>query len=90
VHATVAIATVQQASTLAEAVEARGLMGQAQGLLMERFALDAEQAFAVLRRYSQNNNIKLHVVAAQLITTRQLPQPSRLGRAERSGAKGTG
>jgi GAF domain-containing protein len=89
-HATVAIATVRQASTLAEAVEARGLIGQAQGLLMERFALDAEQAFAVLRRYSQNNNIKLHVVAAQLITTRQLPHPSRLGRAERSGAKVTG
>jgi hypothetical protein len=47
-------------------------------------------AFAVLRRYSQDNNIKLHVVAAQLISTRQLPHRSRLGRAERSGAKVTG
>jgi GAF domain-containing protein len=52
-HASVAIATVQQASTLAVAGEGRGLIGQAQGLLMERFMIDADQAFAVLRRYSQ-------------------------------------
>lgn len=71
-HAAVAIATVRQTSTLAQAVETRTLIGQAQGLLMERFAIDADQAFAVLRRYSQDNNVKLHIVADELVTTRRL------------------
>jgi hypothetical protein len=54
----------------------RILIGQAQGLLMERFAIDADQAFAVLRRYSQDNNVKLRIVADELVTTRRLPTRS--------------
>ncbi|WP_328994460.1 GAF and ANTAR domain-containing protein [Kribbella sp. NBC_01245] len=72
-HASVAVATVREASTLAQAVAARTLIGQAQGLLMERFAIDADQAFAVLRRYSQDNNVKLRIVADELVSTRRLP-----------------
>jgi GAF domain-containing protein len=72
-HAAVAIATVQEASTLAQAIEARTIIGRAEGVLMERFAIDEDRAFAVLRRYSQDNNIKLRIVAAELITTRRLP-----------------
>jgi len=72
-HASVAVSTVRQTSTLAQAVEAPTLISQAQGLLMERFAIDADQAFAVLRRYSQNNNVKLRIVASELVTTRRLP-----------------
>ena len=44
-------------------------------MLMERFNLDADQAFAVLRRYSQDNNVKLRDVAQRLIDTRQLLPP---------------
>ena len=40
---------------------------------MERFGVDAEQAFAVLRRYSQDNNLRLHLVAEKLIATHSLP-----------------
>lgn len=72
-HAAVAIAGVQEIAGLARAVEARHLIGQAQGVLMERFAIDADQAFAVLRRYSQDSNVKLRVVAAQLVATRSFP-----------------
>ena len=71
---------------LAQAVEARTLIGQAQGLLMERFAIDADQAFAVLRRYSQNNNVKLRIVADVLVTTRRLPTRSPVGAADGSPA----
>jgi transcriptional regulator with GAF, ATPase, and Fis domain len=85
-HAAVAVATVQKASTLAQAVEARKLIGQAQGLLMERFAIDADQAFAVLRRYSQDNNVKLRIVADQLISTRRLPTRLPVGAAGGSPA----
>ncbi|TCC01933.1 GAF and ANTAR domain-containing protein [Kribbella soli] len=87
-HAAVAIATVRDASTSAQAIETRTLIGRAQGVLMERFTIDADQAFAVLRRYSQDNNIKLHSVAADLISTRRLPTRSPVAAAVRSPAIG--
>lgn len=72
-HASVAVASARQEETLHQAVDARGLIGQAQGILMERFTLDADRAFAILRRYSQDHNTKLSLVAQQLIDTRKLP-----------------
>jgi GAF domain-containing protein len=72
-HASVAVATACQEASLWQAVDARKLIGQAQGILMERFAMDADQAFAVLRRYSQDYNIKLRDVADRLVSTRNLP-----------------
>jgi AmiR/NasT family two-component response regulator len=44
---------------------------------MERFNVDADRAFAILRRYSQDNNFKLRDVAQRLIDTRKLPRCSR-------------
>ena len=58
---------------LREALETRTVIGQAQGLLMERFEIDADRAFATLRRYSQHHNIKLKVLCHQLVVTRALP-----------------
>jgi GAF domain-containing protein len=79
-HASVAVATACQEASLWQAVDARKLIGQAQGILMERFAMDADQAFAVLRRYSQDYNVKLRDVADRLVSTRNLPgQPVRSG-----------
>lgn len=40
---------------------------------MERYDLDADRAFSVLRRYSQDYNVKLREVAELLIETRSLP-----------------
>lgn len=73
-HAAVALDSVREAENLWRAIDARNLIGQAQGILMERFDLDADQAFAVLRRYSQDHNLKLHLVAARLVETRGLPE----------------
>ncbi|WP_433158382.1 GAF and ANTAR domain-containing protein [Kribbella sp. CA-247076] len=72
-HASVAVATARHEETWARAVDARKLVGQAMGILMERFDLDSDQAFGVLRRYSQHTNTKLRDVAQQLIETRKLP-----------------
>ena len=72
-HASVALATARREAGLRQAIDARHLIGQAQGILMERFDLTADQSFAVLRRYSQENNVKLRSVAAEIIETRQLP-----------------
>jgi GAF domain-containing protein len=72
-HASVAVASARHEETMAQAVDARKLVGQAMGILMERFDIDGDQAFAVLKRYSQDTNTKLRDVAQQLIDTRRLP-----------------
>jgi GAF domain-containing protein len=71
-HASVALDNARRQDSLRQAADARTVVGQAQGILMERFDLDADQAFAVLRRYSQSENIKLAEVAGTLIATRDL------------------
>lgn len=73
------LASVTLAAAIAEdnlrtAVDARTVTGQATGILMERFQLTADQAMAVLRRYSQHTNLRLRDVAQELIRTRQLPE----------------
>jgi GAF domain-containing protein len=72
-HASVAVANARSEESLAQAVDARKLVGQAMGILMERFDLDGDRAFEVLRRYSQDSNTKLRDVAQELIDTRKLP-----------------
>jgi GAF domain-containing protein len=72
-HASVAVSAARQEETMATAVDARKLVGQAMGILMERFDVDGDRAFAILRRYSQDTNTKLRDVAQQLIKSRQLP-----------------
>lgn len=71
-HAAVAVANARSESSLWQAIESRRLIGQAQGILMERFELTGEQAFAVLRRYSQDNNVRLREVAQRLVRSRKL------------------
>ncbi|GAB2978503.1 GAF and ANTAR domain-containing protein [Nocardioides montaniterrae] len=73
-HASVALASARHEESLNRAIDGRKLVGQAQGILMERFALDDQQAFAVLRRYSQEHNVKLTEVARELVDTRRLPE----------------
>jgi GAF domain-containing protein len=72
-HASVALATARHEETMSAAVDARKLVGQAMGILMERYAIDGDRAFEILRRYSQDTNTKLRDVAHQLIDTRKLP-----------------
>jgi GAF domain-containing protein len=71
-HAAVALAAARTTENLWQAVDARKLIGQAQGILMERYTLTADQAFAVLMRYSQQKNIKLRTVAQHLVDDREL------------------
>jgi hypothetical protein len=51
---------------LQKAVDSRDLIGQAKGILMERFSLDDEAAFRMLVKSSQDTNIKLTEVARWL------------------------
>ena len=71
-HAAVALASARTTENLWMAVDARKLIGQAQGILMERYSLNVDQAFAVLMRYSQHKNVKLKDVAQHLVDGREL------------------
>lgn len=66
----------QRILNLAEALRTRELIGQAQGILMERERITGEQAFHVLRRASQHTNIKLREVAAAIVETGETPDIS--------------
>lgn len=72
-HASVALAAAHTESGLRQAVDGRHVIGMAQGILMERYELTQDQSFAVLRRYSQDRNIKLRGVAQHVVETRKLP-----------------
>jgi GAF domain-containing protein len=72
-HAAVALDAARDHDNLWRAIGSRHLIGMAQGILMERFDIDADEAFAVLRRYSQDGNIKLHAVAEHVVATRRPP-----------------
>lgn len=77
-HAAVALATARHEETFARAIDARKLVGQAQGILMERYQINGDTAFAILRRYSQHTNTKLRDIAQHVIDHRALPgQPDR-------------
>lgn len=58
---------------LTEALRTREVIGQAQGILMERERITGQQAFEVLRRASQHLNVKLREVAARLVETGETP-----------------
>jgi GAF domain-containing protein len=72
-HAALALMQSWNETGLNTALDTRKLIGQAQGLLMERHGLDEARSFEVLRRYSQDRNVKLRAIAAHLIATRHLP-----------------
>ena len=71
--AAVALASAQTEEQLRSAIISRTLIGQAQGILMERYKMTAEQSFEVLRRVSQDGNIKVREVAQRLIDTGEIP-----------------
>ena len=72
-HAAVAYAGVRKEAQLAKAVVSRDLIGQAKGILMERYNISGERAFLVLTRISQETNRKLHDIATELVRQRTVP-----------------
>jgi hypothetical protein len=54
---------------------------QAKGILMSRYGIPADDAFELLRRWSQDTNTKLHLVAETIISHQRhaeaSDQPSR-------------
>lgn len=69
-HAASAILASRQSDELQSALSTRDRIGQAKGIVMERYRIDDVQAFDLLRRLSQESNVKLADVAQQVINTR--------------------
>jgi hypothetical protein len=63
----------RRVEALGSALQARQVIGQAQGILIERERLTAEAAFDLLRRASQHLNVKLRDLAATLVDTGEVP-----------------
>lgn len=57
----------RQVESLTQAVDSRSVIGQAIGLVMERFGLDQDRAMDYLVRLSQSSNVKLRQVARELV-----------------------
>ncbi|MDT0275350.1 GAF and ANTAR domain-containing protein [Blastococcus goldschmidtiae] len=65
-------AAVQRAEHLEAALDTRGVIDQAKGILMERFKLTPEAAFQALTRVSMETNTKVRDVAARFVATGEL------------------
>lgn len=66
-HAAVGWNMVRRDEQFRSALASRDIIGQAKGMIMERFKIDAVQAFELLKRLSQSSNTPLAVVARQLV-----------------------
>jgi GAF domain-containing protein len=72
-HAAIALDGASKEESFNHALDARKAIGQAQGIIMERYGVDADAAFEVLLRYSQDNNVKLRAVAEHVVAERAFP-----------------
>jgi GAF domain-containing protein len=67
-HASLAWDTSRRENQFRSALASRDTIGQAKGILMVRFNIDAVQAFELLKRLSQESNTRLADVAEKLTT----------------------
>jgi len=66
-QAAMALEYARHITQLQEAVQSRQLIGQAVGVVMERYSLDDARAFGFLTRLSSTENVKLRLVAERLL-----------------------
>jgi len=65
-HAAVALSSARTHAQMEQAVATRHVIGEAMGIIMGTHHLTEEEAFDVLRRYSQESNTKLRDVARRV------------------------
>jgi GAF domain-containing protein len=75
-QAALVIDHVEAVEQLSEALRSRKVIGQALGLVMGKYDMSEEQAFAYVRRISQDRNVKLREVCAQLVADFEASKPA--------------
>lgn len=83
-HAALALEHANERSGLQTALGSRKVIGQAMGIIMERFGIDEEAAFRYLRWASSTRNIKLRAVAEELVAKANTP-PDKAARNTSTG-----
>lgn len=73
-RASIALAHADEVHHLHRAIESRQTIGQALGILVERYRLTPDQAFELLVSASKNNHIKLRDLAARISDTGEDPR----------------
>jgi len=81
-HAGALLGFAIQVEQLSEALHTRTDIGTAVGILMERYGIDRNQAFAFLTRNSQTRNIKVRALAQHVIDGTFESTPSEAHRAQ--------
>lgn len=66
-HSSVAWNSARRDEQFKKALSSRDVIGQAKGMIMERYGVDAVQAFELLRKLSQDSNVPLIRVATELV-----------------------
>jgi transcriptional regulator with GAF, ATPase, and Fis domain len=69
-HAALAFSVVEREGQFYSALASRDHIGQAKGMLMERFGIDSVEAFDMLRRLSQETNTPIRDLAERVINSR--------------------
>jgi hypothetical protein len=67
---------IAETEQLRRAIETRDTIGQAKGMVMERFSIDAVAAFNLLVKLSQQTNTRVEQVARKLVDIDHPPRPS--------------
>ena len=57
----------QRAEQFRDALASRDIIGQAKGMIMERYGVDAGQAFELLRKLSQDSNVRIAELSRQVV-----------------------
>ena len=70
-HSSVAWNAARRDEQFKKALTSRDVIGQAKGMLMERYGVNAIQAFDLLRKLSQDSNTPLIQIAADLVEKQQ-------------------
>lgn len=66
-HAAIVLIDANKQHNFESALASRDIIGQAKGMIMERFKVDAAHAFELLTRLSQNSNTPVRVIAQEII-----------------------
>lgn len=69
-HAAAALLAGRQSEQLESALSTRDRIGQAKGIIMERYGVDDVRAFEMLKQLSQDSNTRLTEIALRVINTR--------------------
>ncbi|MCV7237134.1 GAF and ANTAR domain-containing protein [Mycolicibacterium celeriflavum] len=70
-HSSVAWNAARRDEQFQRALASRDIIGQAKGMIMERYGVDAVQAFDLLRKLSQDSNVPLIKIATEFVETAQ-------------------